>query len=101
MSRRTQCRAFLLALAFSSAHAASPALHAAPASGRPASSVDRLLQSPNPFLPLLARAFERLIQAATHDQTSFDKVTGSTPPPPPPPQQDGGPAIDPNGGPTQ
>lgn len=98
MSRRIQCRALLLALVLGSAHAASPALHAAPASRRPDPSVDRRLSSTNPLLPLLLHFVDRFLPFGLGE----DKGAVTPPPPPtgpglPPPSNEEGPAIDPNG----
>lgn len=97
MSRRIQCRALLLALALGSAHAASPALHAASVSRRPASSVDRRLPSENFLLPFLIRFVDRFPPLG---RTELKNGTTALPPTPIPinaPLPQEGPVLDPDG----
>lgn len=105
MSRRTQCRAFWLASALVFAHAASPALRAAPFPGRPASGVARAVLPYHLDLPFVDRVLERLASLfpSTSPGESFQEKSGTVvlPPPPPPTSPvtpDAGPVIDPSGG---
>jgi hypothetical protein len=88
MSCRTQCRASLLALALCSAHAASPALHAAPVQPRPLATVG---------VPFRSLALSHLYHLFGLTPWIAKDTATPPPPPPPPPAPDAGAGTDPNG----
>ncbi len=100
MSRRIQCRAFLLALALGFAHAVSPA-QAATASRRPVPSVDPRVPSFN-LLSYLVHfvdgfLFPGLIELKEGNGNGTPPAPPTTPLPTPGPEA--GPAVDPSGNP--